>query len=194
MIPRPSHNMTLDEFLAWSEALPGDQGKYELWDGEIVEKRGPPGTMNAARSQHWVVRDAMYEALKAAVKGSGLQGHVVGEGPTVRLGPKTGAEPDVLVYFGPAVPRGVLEVPNPAILVEVLSPSTAKRDMGVKLQGYFTVPSIQHYLIVDPDEPLLIHHRRGEGTMILTQIVTSRHLRLDPPGLDVDLTEVLAQP
>jgi Uma2 family endonuclease len=188
----PKHKLTLDEFLAWSETLPNEAGRYELWDGEIIEKRGPTGSMNSARSQHWVAKDAMYEALKAAVKASGLPGHVATEGPTVRLSPNRGVEPDVLVYFGPRVEQNALEVPNPAIVVEVLSPSTAKVDLSWKLQGYFTLASVQHYLIIDPDQPVVIHHRRGDGETILTHIVTTPHLRLDPPGLDVDLTEVLA--
>jgi Uma2 family endonuclease len=188
----PKHKLTLDEFLAWSETLPNEAGRYELWDGEIIEKRGPTGSMNSARSQHWVTKDAMYRALYSAVKDSGLLGHVATEGPTVRLSPSRGVEPDVLVYFGPKVPRDVLEVPNPAIVVEVLSPSTAKVDLSWKLQGYFTLASVQHYLIIDPDQPLIIHHRRGDGETILTNIITTPNLRLDPPGLDVDLTEVLA--
>ncbi|MGQ0673713.1 MAG: Uma2 family endonuclease [Hyphomicrobium sp.] len=98
----------------------------------------------------------------------------------------------MLVYFGPRVPRGVLEVPNPAIVVEVLSPSTAKHDMSAKLDAYFSLPSVEHYLIVDPDRPHVIHHKRGSSGSIETRIVTTPSLRLDPPGLDVDLTEVLS--
>jgi Uma2 family endonuclease len=110
----------------------------------------------------------------------------------VRLSPNRLAQPDVLAYCGPKVPRGVHEVPNPLILVEVLSPSTKKRDHGVKREGYFTLPSLHHYLIVDPDRRLLIHHRRGIANPIETGIVTGPRLRLDPPGLDVDLTDVLS--
>jgi Uma2 family endonuclease len=67
--------------------------------------------------------------------------------------------------FGPAVPPSAQEVPNPIILVEVLSPSTGKRGHGVKRDGYFTLPSLRHYVIVDPDRALVIHHRRGAGTV-----------------------------
>jgi Uma2 family endonuclease len=109
----------------------------------------------------------------------------------VRLSPYKMAKPDVLVYCGPKVPRGVHEVPNPLVLVEVLSPSTRKRDHGVKLNGYFTLPSLSHYLIVDPDPGRLVHHKRGAADAIEPRIVTGPRLRLDPPGLDVDLMEVL---
>ena len=75
---------------------------------------------------------------------------------------------------------------------EVLSPGTETRDHGVKVQGYFTLPSLCHYLIVDPERTLLIHHKRGAGNATGTEIVTGPRLHLDPPGLNVDLTEVLA--
>jgi Uma2 family endonuclease len=90
------------------------------------------------------------------------------------------------------VPRGVQEVPIPLILVEVLSPSTKRRDHGAKLEGYFTLPSLWHYLIIDPDASRVIHHKRGAGNAIETEIVTGPRLQLDPPALEVDLTEALA--
>jgi hypothetical protein len=36
-------------------------------------------------------------------------------------------------------------------------------DLRDKLRGYFRVASIQHYLIVDPDKRIVIHHARGAG-------------------------------
>jgi Uma2 family endonuclease len=134
----------------------------------------------------------MFVALREAIKRADLPCIAAVDGPMVRLSPNRMARPDVLVYCGPRVPRGVQEVTNPLILVEVLSPSTKKRDHGVKLQGYFTLPSLWHYLIVDPDRARLIQHKRAAGNATETEIVTGARLRLDPPGLDVDLTEVLA--
>ena len=192
MIALPKHKMTADEFLAWAETLPKEAGKFELWDGEVIVKHGPVGQQNAERSQHWEVKFATGRALFDAVKRAGLPCHVAVDGPTVRFADDKLVEPDVLVYCGEKVPRGTLEVPNPMIIVEVLSPSTGTIDMGVKLQGYFRLPSVQHYLVIDPDRPLVIHHRRGTGDAIETHIVAAPGLRLDPPGLDVDLAEVLA--
>ncbi len=191
MIDLPKHKMTADEFLAWYEDLPKEAGKYELWDGEVVVRHAPAAGFEEL-SQHWEAKGAMSLALHDAIKRAGLPCFMAVDGPMVRLSRNKLAQPDVLVYCGPKVPRGVLEVPDPLILVEVLSPSTKQRDHGVKLQGYFTLPSLCHYLIVDPDRALLIHHRRGTGNAIETSIVTGPRLRLEPPGLDVDLGEVLA--
>jgi hypothetical protein len=56
-----------------------------------------------------------------------------------------------------------------------------------------SIPSERHYLIIDPDRPLLIHHKRGTSDAIETRIVSGPTLRLDPPGLELDLVEVLAR-
>jgi Uma2 family endonuclease len=192
MITLPKHKMTADEFLAWAEDLPKEAGRFELWDGEVIVKRGPSGFENAERSQHWEVKFAIARALHDAVQRAGLDCHVAVEGPSVRFTYNRIVEPDALVYCGERVPRGVLEVPNPVIVAEVLSPSTERMDKGRKLQGYFSLPSLHHYLVIDPDRARLVHHRRGSGDGIEPRIVTGPRLWLDPPGLDVDLTEVLA--
>jgi Uma2 family endonuclease len=186
----PKHRMTADEFLAWTEELIPEDGKFELWDGEVVMRHGPG--LEEERSQHWEAKLAMATALLDAIKRAGLPCHVAVDGPMVRLSPRRMAKPDVLVYCGPKVPRGVQEVPNPLILVEVISPSTKRRDHGVKREGYFTLPSLAHYLIVDPDRVLLIHHKRAADKGTETEIVTGPRLRLEPPGLDVDIAEALA--
>ena len=191
MIALPKHKMTADEFLAWAETLPKEAGKFELWDGEVIVKHGAVGQMNAERSQHWDVKGATFAALRDAIKQAGFACFAAIDGASVRLSNSKLVEPDVLVYCGEKVPRDVLEVPNPLIVVEVLSPSTQTIDLGVKLQGYFALPSVQHYLVIDPDRPLLIHHKRGLGDAIEARIASGASLRLDPPGLDVDLTEVL---
>jgi len=191
MIALPKHKMTADEFLAWAESLPKEAGKFELWDGEVIVKHGPVGQMNAERSQHWEVKGAVYRALHDAIRRAGLPCFAALDGASVRLSSSKLVEPDVLVYCGEKVPRDVLEVPNPLIVVEVLSPSTGSMDLGAKLQGYFGLPSVHHYLVIDPDRPLLIHHKRGTGDAIETRIAGGSSLRLDPPGLDLELAEVL---
>ncbi|MGE0697918.1 MAG: Uma2 family endonuclease [Hyphomicrobiaceae bacterium] len=87
-----------------------------------------------------------------------------------------------------------LVVPAPIIVCEVLSPSTAKHDMSAKLEAYFTLPSVQHYIIADPDKPMLIVHSRRADDALTTRLYAdpSARLRLDPPGLDVDLSEALS--
>jgi Uma2 family endonuclease len=189
MVALPQNRMTADEFLVWSEAQPKEAGKFELWDGQIVMIDGPTG-QQSERSQHWEAKGAVYRALHAAIKRAKLPCFVAIEGPTVRLSTGPVVEPDVLVYCGPRVPRDAIDVPNPIIVVEVLSPSTARHDTSTKLQAYLHHASIRHYLIVDVEKPLVIHHEKGDADRWLTRIISAGSLRLDPPGLDVDLTEL----
>lgn len=191
----PDRTMTFEEFLAWAETVPKEAGRFELWDGRVIVKKGPAGSMNAERAKHWEMKAALYRALYAAATACGSNVHVVPEGATVRFpSGLRSAEPDALVYLGPKVPRDSLVVPEPIIVCEVLSPSTAKHDMSAKLEGYFALASIQHYIIADPDRPLLIVHSRAADGNISTRLVSdpAATLRLDPPGLSVSLAEVLA--
>jgi hypothetical protein len=44
---------------------------------------------------------------------------------------------------------------------------------------------VQHYLILDPDRRVVIHHKRGSGDAIETRVLTDGVARLDPPGFEV---------
>jgi Uma2 family endonuclease len=168
--------MTVDEFLPWAEAQ--ERGRYELHDGQVI-------MMSPERAAHWKVKLNAVIALRDAVKAAGLSCHAVPDGATVRISPRTAFEPDALVYCGEEVPDHSLEVPNPVIVVEVLSPGTQVTDLRDKLRGYFTVPSVHHYLIVDPEKQMVIHHARGDGDALQTRLLSAGELRLKPPGLSV---------
>ena len=82
---------------------------------------------------------------------------------------------------------------NPVIVVEVLSPGTKGVDTGAKLDGYFRVPSIVHYLIVLTARRGVIHHRRAHDGGIDTRILSSGKIELDPPGIAIDIDEIYAR-
>lgn len=178
----PKHRMTVDEFLVWAEAQPG---RYELHGGEVF-------SMAAERSAHAEMKFAVQSALQAGIRKAGLPCFMLPDGMTVRISNDTAHEPDALVYCGPKLPANAIEVPNPIIVVEVLSPSTRRIDASKKLGGYFSLQSLHHYFIVDPDGPPLIHHQRqGDGT-ILTRLVSEGILRPDPPGFEIKVDEIFA--
>jgi Uma2 family endonuclease len=172
--------MTVDEYLAWAEGRPG---RYELYAGIVY-------AMAPERAGHATVKFAVQTALLTGIRRAGLPCHMLPDGMTVRVDEDTAHEPDALVYCGKKVPDYAVEVPNPVIVVEVLSPSTRHIDASAKLAGYFRVPSVAHYLIVDPDQRLVIHHARGDAGAIATRIVSEGRLRLDPPGMDVAVEEM----
>ena len=81
-------------------------------------------------------------------------------------------------------------MPNPVVVVEVLSPSTRHIDAQIKLVGYFRLPSVAHYLVIDPDKPLIIHHARNADGTILTRIVNDGAISLNPPGIEIAVADV----
>jgi Uma2 family endonuclease len=178
----PSQRMTVEEFLAWAEA---QEGRYELDDGQAV-------AMSPEQGQHLRVKGAVFLALVAAIKRGGLPCEAFPDGATVRIDTHTAFEPDALVNCGQRMGDAEVVAPSPVIVVEVLSPSTGYRDNAHKLANYFRVPSIQHYLIVDPNVRRIVHHKRGLGDVLETRICAEGTIKLDPPGLEIAAEDVFA--
>jgi Uma2 family endonuclease len=180
MTALPKHKMTVDEYLAWAQGQPG---RYELYAGTVY-------AMTPERAGHAKVKYAVQTALLTGIRRAGLPCHMLPDGMTIRVDDDTAHEPDALVYCGQELPASAVEVPNPVIVVEVLSPSTRHVDASAKLAGYFRIPSVQHYLIVDPDKHLVIHHARAQADVVTTRIVKEGGLRLDPPGIELAIGEL----
>jgi Uma2 family endonuclease len=172
--------MSVDEYLAWAGRQPG---RFELLDGTVY-------AMTPERAAHAEVKLAIHLALVAGIRGRRLPCHVLPDGMTVRIDDSTAYEPDAIVYCGPKLPPSALEVTEPMIVVEVLSPSSQHIDASLKLAGYFRLPSVTHYLIVDPDRPMVIHHARGNDDSITTRIVREGAITLAPPGLELALADI----
>lgn len=179
----PNARMSAEEFLAWSQT---QAGRYELAGGEVVAQA-------SERAAHAKIKGRVYMALHGAIRAKGLPCHVLPDGMAVRVDAHTVFEPDAQVYCGLELPPDTILVESPAIVVEVLSPSTGKNDALGKLAAYFRVPSVVHYLIVSPDERLIFHHARGEGTAIVTRVLREGAVALDPPGLELQLEAIYAE-
>jgi len=175
--------MTTDEFLAWAEGRPG---RYELIDGQVI-------AMSPERVRHAEVKASAYLTLRAAIRSADLPCRAMPDGITVRIDDHTAFEPDALVYCGERADPRAIEIPNPVIVVEVVSPGTRSVDQGAKLRGYFTVPSLAHYLILYPDNRLVVHHARGADEAVITRMVGEGDLTLDPPGLIVPVADLFAE-
>jgi hypothetical protein len=44
---------------------------------------------------------------------------------------------------------------------------------------------VRHYLIVDPDQRLVINHSRAQADTVATRIVHDGPIALDPPGIEL---------
>lgn len=179
----PDGRMTTDEFLAWAKGRPG---RYELIDGQVI-------AMSPERVRHAETKFAAHLALRGAIRAKGLPCYGLPDGMTVRIDDHTAFEPDALVYCGERAHPDAVEIRNPIIVVEVVSPGTRSVDQGAKLRGYFRVGSVAHYLILYPDNHLVVHHARGTGDVIATRMVSEGTLALDPPGLTVPVAELFAE-
>ena len=177
-----AEKMDTDAFLA---AFEGHGGKWELRDGR-------PVAMSPERAGHARTKAAAHFALATALARHGSPCEAFPDGMTVRVDAGNAYEPDVVVNCGPPLPGDAVEVRDPKIIVEVLSPSTAALDLGRKLSDYFSLSSVEHYLILDPDRRVAIHHKRGQGDAIETRVLAEGALRFDPPGIEVAVVDLFA--
>jgi Uma2 family endonuclease len=179
----PKHKMTVDEYLAWLEGRPG---RYELFAGTVY-------AMAPERAGHARVKYSVQAALLQGIQGAKLPCEMLPDGMTIRIDQETAHEPDALVHCGD-LPANATEVSEPVVVVEVLSPSTRHIDATAKLAGYFSKPTVRHYLVVDPDRRLIVQHSRNDAGVITTSIVTGGTLSLMPPGIDIEVTDIFKHP
>ena len=94
------------------------------------------------------------------------------------------------MYCGERAPPDAIAVPDPVVVVEVLSPSTRSPNTRAKHADNIRVPSIQHYLIVRADRRALVHHRRLPDGDILTRLAVEGAVAPDPPGIVLDAADL----
>lgn len=173
----PQH-LTREEFRRWAKQQPQ---RYERVEGE-------PVAMSPERIQHVRVKARVWAALDRAIAAAGLDCEALSDGVTVEIDNDTDYEPDAVVNCGPAASPDAVAVAHPVIVVEVLSPGTQSIDTSDKLAGYFRVASIRHSLIVSTRKREVVHHQR-DGERIVSQIVNVGAIRLDPPGISIDVAD-----
>ncbi len=145
MVAQPIR-MTEDEYLAFERTT---ETKHELIDGQVYAMSG--GTM-----RHHRIAGDTYGTLHIQLLGgpcepfpSDMQVHIPATGSFVY--------PDVSVVCGePELRQGPGDLLlNPTLVVEVLSPSTESYDRNLKFRHYWTIPTLQQYVLIYQDEPLV---------------------------------------
>ena len=137
--------------ITWHDALlmPEDMRRYEAIDGDLHVIPAP------SRRHQWVVRRLVVELDRLLMEPG--YGEVYPAPFGVEF-PDTeeGVQPDLIFVrrerlriIGEDWVRGA-----PDLVVEILSPSTAKKDRGVKLKLYRR-KGVAEYWIVDPDERIV---------------------------------------
>ena len=175
--------MTVAEFLVWAEAQA--EGRYELVDGEVQR-------MAPERLRHINRKAEVWLALRGAIREAGLTNVVFTDGVGIVIDDGTSREPDVVVGASSEYDPDALAVDDPLIVIEVVSPTSEKRDAVDKLADYFTLPSVRHYLLVREENGQVDHHTRsGAGPIVKTILRAGDILRLDPPGFAVKVAALL---
>jgi Uma2 family endonuclease len=164
-------------------ALPDDGKRYELLDGELFVMPAPSGW-------HQVIAGNLVWALEGYVRARRI-GKVLFAPLDVIFADTSVVEPDVVYLDSARLPllgrRGVEGAA--ALLVEILSPSTTRRDREVKFALYARY-GVPFYWIVDPEARVLEAYRL-EGTAYVLAMRASGAAPCGPPpfealGLVVD--------
>lgn len=126
--------MTLDEFLAWER---GQELRHEF-DGVR------PVAMTGGTVEHSVIATNLVRALEDRLRGAQCRAF---RGDLKIMAAGRIRYPDAMVTCTP-VPRGTDVIPEPVVVFEVLSASTATTDR-IEKEEYRLTPSIRRYVMLE---------------------------------------------
>jgi len=138
--------------------IPPERGA-EVVEGHVVYKASPSFS-------HGYVQGQIGGLLRFGSGGRGATGWWLVTEPDVELEAHEVYRPDLAGWRRERVPSIPTEVPirlRPDWVCEVLSPSTAGRDLSAKLRGYHR-SGIPHYWVVDPEHHTLVIYRWQSDT------------------------------
>ncbi|MGC1274402.1 MAG: Uma2 family endonuclease [Planctomycetaceae bacterium] len=186
-LPASAATVTVAAYLDREAAADKAGGrKAEFVDGEIREMPGASWRHNAVVGNLFVAIGMRLRGKSFAACGSEMRVRVASPGPFYY--------PDLCVSpIPPAIvtDRGESLV-NPTLITEVLSPTTEAVDRGEKLAGYTRIPTLRHYLLVDPNACRVDHYSLDEdGSWRLVILdVPSATLSLSSIGVELPLVEI----
>lgn len=76
---------------------------------------------------------------------------------------------------------------NPGLVIEVLSPSTEAFDRGAKFQAYRTLESLNEYLLVSQEAPLIEQYVRGDDEKWTLTTASGLESSLTLPSIECTL-------
>lgn len=146
--PAMQGHYTLDDYLA----LPDDK-RYELIDGVIYEMSSPTGYHQIITAAiHGIIRDFILQNNGSCMPFVAPLDCVLDEDL------RTVVEPDVMIVCDrdKITPARIYGAPD--FVVEVLSPSTSRKDRYIKLNKYMN-SGVKEYWMVDPKtKTVVVHH------------------------------------
>jgi Uma2 family endonuclease len=167
VMPRDHNDWTVEDL----DLLPDDGLQYELLDGVLLVSPAP-----VMVHQRAVLRLALL--LNAACPPLGMEVFIapLDWQPDIR----TSLQPDVLVARDEDVEAKNIRKPL-MLAVEVLSPSTRRKDQVLKRSKYEDV-GIASFWVLDPDEPSIVVHDLIDGRYVETgRAVGATELQVQRP-------------
>jgi Uma2 family endonuclease len=181
--PTTIPKLTYDDYVN----LPDDGKRYEILDGELAVTASP-------LIRHQRLSANLFLALERHVRE--CEGGTLLYAPVdVILDRSTIAVPDLVFVSksrGSIVTERAIEGP-PDLIVEILSPSTSRRDRGIKMKLYHRF-GVANYWLIDPVRRRLEMRERGARGYKLAATYTGEceaTARLFP-GLKLDLAALWA--
>ena len=155
----PEDVMTPEAYLAFERA---SAEKHEYYDGEVYAMTGASATHNLIVGNVVASLHAQLRQRPCLVYPSDMR--------VKTLSTILYTYPDVSVVCGePQFEDAAADtLLNPAVIVEVLSPSTERYDRGKKFQHYRTLVSLQEYVLIAQDGPRIERFtRQADDTWLL---------------------------
>src|SRR5208283_3069228 len=173
--------LSVEEFL---DACPNDRRHYQLFDG-IVVAMAPPAIPHQIVAATLTIEVGL--AVRANLPGCSVRNQA-GIAPQGLAG-RDHFETDITVTCEPPSRgyRGIAE--EPLLIVEVLSPSTDRDDVFVKLPAYQRIASLQEILYVETERiGATVYCRARDEWQTIELATPDARLRLETVGLDIPLT------
>lgn len=182
-LPPGRIRLTYDDYAL----LPDDGKRYEIIDGDLFVTPAP-------LTRHQKISRQLQFILMSALEKKGL-GEVYDAPVDVVLDAENIVQPDLVFVRSERrriITEKFIEGP-PDLMIEILSPSTRRRDVLTKsaLYARFGVPS---YWIVDPDLDRIEFYILREGGYAAVHVASSPEVVSPPefPELQIPLAEVFA--
>jgi len=174
--------LSAEEFL---DACPKDQRHYQLFDGVIVAMAPPADA-------HQIIAGNLLFEIGAAVRANLPKCSVrsqAGIAPQSLQG-RDHFETDITVTCEPFSRqyRGIVQ--KPLLIVEILSPSTDRDDVFIKLPSYQSIAGLEEILYVETERIGATVYRRADNRWATVPVTTNARLQLSTIGLDIPIGDV----
>ena len=175
--------MSLTEFLVWDAP---DGARWQLIDGQ-------PHAMAPASPVHGVLQSQLSRLLGNHLAAQGSQCQVASN-PGVRIELRADMNyriPDLAVTCTPLVPGDPM-LPDPVLLVEILSPSNPA-ETWINVWAYTTIPSVREILVIRTDAPgAQLLRRNADGTWPYAPMVVEGDVILESIRFQAPLAAIYA--